>query len=198
MTDSGLASTGSGFRVGQVYAQAIFSLATEQKTIDDVKTDLDALMEFADKEESFLVFLASPYFNAQTKNELILKVFSGRLTQLTMNFLFVVMKNGRAAYLPFMIDRYGKLWFDNYHCCSVVATVSEPLSDERIRNLSHQIAASIKKNIELRVIVDPSIIGGVIIRYGENVVNNSVRRRLAEAVKTVKNYCRERGRIDEV
>jgi F-type H+-transporting ATPase subunit delta len=198
MTDLDLASAGSGFRIGQVYAQAIFSLATEQKTIDDVKTDLDALMEFADKEESFLDFLASPYFNAQTKNELILKVFSDRLTELVMNFLFVVMKNGRAAYLPFMIDRYGKLWFDNYHCCPVVATVSEPLSVERIRNLSHQIAASIKRNIELRVVVDPSIIGGVIIRYGENVVDNSVRRRLAETVKTIKNYCRERGRIDEI
>jgi F-type H+-transporting ATPase subunit delta len=97
-----------------------------------------------------------------------------------------------------MIDRYGKLWFENYHCCPVVATVSEPLSDERIRNLSHQIAASIKRNIELRVVVDPSIIGGVIIRYGENVLDNSVRRRLAEAVKTVKSYCRERGRIDEI
>ena len=115
-----------------------------------------------------------------------------------MNFLFVVMKKWPSSDLPFMIDRYGKLWFENYHCCSVVATVSEPLSDERITIFSHQIAASIKKNIELRVIVDPSIIGGVIIRYGENVVDNSVRRRLAETVKTVKNYCRERGRIDEV
>ena len=198
MTDSDLVSAGSGFRIGQVYAQAIFSLATEQKTIDDVKTDLDALMEFADKEESFLGFLASPYFNAQTKNELILKVFSDHLTQLTMNFLFVVMKNGRAGYLPFMIDRYSKLWFDNYHCCPVVATLSEPVSDERIRNLSHLIAAAIRRNIELKVVVDRSIIGGAIIRYGANVVDNSVRRRLAEAVKTIKAYCRERGRIDEI
>ena len=83
-------------------------------------------------------------------------------------------------------------------CCPVVATVSEPLSDERIRNLSHRIASAVRRNIELKVVVDPSIIGGVIIRYGENVVDNSVRRRLAETVKTVKNYCRERGRIDEV
>jgi F-type H+-transporting ATPase subunit delta len=198
MTEAGLTSIDSGFHIGQVYARALFSLAAEQNVVDDVKTELDALTVFAAEQEEFLSFLSSPYFNTESKKGLIEKVFADRLTKLTANFLFIVIKNDRAAYLPYMIDRYTQLWLENYHCYKVIATVSEPLSDERIRNLSHQIAASIKNNVELKVTVDPSIIGGIIIRYNENIIDNSVRRRLVNAIKTIKANCRERGQFDEI
>jgi F-type H+-transporting ATPase subunit delta len=188
----------SGVHISKLYVQAQFSLAEDLNIIDDIKTDLDALMVFADEEKDFLPFLDSPYFNTDSKKKLIEKVFSDRLNEITMNFLFVVIKNGRVEYLPLIIDGYSQLWFEHYHCCPVTATTSEPLSDERIRNLSHQIAAAIQRNIELKVVADPSIIGGVIIRYCDNVIDNSVRKRLTEAVKTIKSRCRERGRIDEI
>jgi len=194
---STLLSSG-GVRISKLYAQALFSLAEELNIIDDLKTDLDSLMVFADEETDFLVFLDSPYFNTDSKEKLIEKVFSDRLNEITMNFLFVVIKNDRVELLPFMVDSYSRLWFEHYHCCPVTAITSEPLCDERIRNLSHQIATAIQRNVELKVVVDRSIIGGVIIHYGDNVIDNSVKKRLTEAVKNIKSRCRERGRIDEI
>jgi F-type H+-transporting ATPase subunit delta len=188
----------SGAHISKIYVDALFSLAGEMNVIDDVKTDLDSLAVFADEEKDFLALLESPYFNTGSKIEFIEKVFSGRYQEITLNFLSVVIKNGRVEYLPVMIETYSRLWFEYYHCCPVTATTSEPLSDERVSSLSHQIAAAIQKNIELKVVVDPSIIGGVIIRYSDNVIDNSVKRRLTEAVKNIRIHCRERGRIDEV
>ena len=188
----------TGAHISKLYVQALFSLARELNIIDDVKTELDSLTVFADEEKDFLTFLDSPYFKTDSKIKLIEKVFSGRYNEITLNFLSGVIKNGRVEYLPIMIDAYSKLWFEHYHCCPVTATTSEPVSDERVRSLSHQIAAAIQKNIELKVVVDPSIIGGVIIRYCDSIIDNSVRRRLTEAVKNIRIYCRERGQIDEI
>ena len=90
----------------------MFSLAWELNIIDDVKTELDSLMVLADEEKDFLTLLDSPYFNTDSKIKLIEKVFSGRFYEITLNFLSVVIKNGRVEYLPIMIDAYSKLWFE--------------------------------------------------------------------------------------
>ena len=185
-------------KVGQTYAQPLFSLGLEQNIIDDVKTDLDALIAFGADESDFLSFLASPYFDAGCKKQLIEKVFRDRLTDLTMNFLMVVIKNERAFWLPSIIEAYSRIWFANYQCCQVTATVSEPISEQQVRNLNNRIAVAIRENIEFKVVVDKSIIGGIIIRYGDKVINNSVKSRLTAAVKTIINRCMERGRIDEI
>ena len=178
--------------------RAVFLLALEKQTIDDVKTELDSLLVFAAEEKDFFAFLDSPYFNTESKKNLVERVFAGHLSELTTNFLYVVVRNSRAAYLPFMIREYNQLWLNNYDCWLVVATVSEQIGDERKRSLHHQISAAIRKNIELKVVVDPSIIGGTIIRYGDNLIDNSIRKRLTEAVETIKYNCSQRGRIDEI
>lgn len=198
MTGTSAIFSTEGKRLGKIYSQAIFSLAAEQKIIDDVKTDLDALVEFADREKDLLPFLASPYFNFETKKKLIEGVFANRLTELTMKFLFVVIKNNRIEFLGVIAEQYSSLWFDYYQCCPVSAVVSEPLSDERKRILSHKIAAALGKNIELKFAVDPLIIGGIILRYQGNLIDNSVKRRLVDAIKTIKSHCSQRGQIDEI
>jgi F-type H+-transporting ATPase subunit delta len=184
--------------VAEAYARAVFSVALEQKTIDDVGAELDALLVFAREEKEFFDFLDSPYFGEESKKNFVQRVFAGRFSPLTTNFLFVVIKNSRARYLPFIVSKYSQLWFDNYGICPVVVTVSEEISDERKRSIQQQISDAIRKNVELRVVIDPSIIGGIIIRYGDNLIDNSVRNRLTNAVEAVINNCNQRGRIDEI
>ena len=184
--------------VGEAYARAVFSVAQEQKAIDDVGTELDSLLFFARKEKDFFDFLDSPYFNLESKKNFVQRVFAGRFSPITTNFLFIVIKNSRAKYLPFIISKYSQLWFENYGICPVAVTVSEQISYERKRVIHQQISEAIRKNVELKVEVDPKIIGGIIIRYGDNLIDNSIRNRLANAVEKVIYNCNQRGRIDEI
>lgn len=184
--------------ISEAYAKAIFSLALEQNIIDDVNIELDYILAASREEKVFLPFLSSPYFDIESKKKLLEKVFQGRLTELTANFLFVVVKNDRAKYIPQIISEYGRLWLSSYDCLPIVATVSEKFNDEQKRDLHNRISAAVKKDIELKIVVDPSIIGGIIIRFGDNLIDNSVRKRLIETVKTIKYNCSHRGRIDEI
>jgi F-type H+-transporting ATPase subunit delta len=184
--------------IADAYAGAVFSVALEQKTIDNVGTELDALLVLARQEKELFDFLDSPYYSIENKKSFVQRVFAGRFSQLTTNFLLVIIKNSRARYLPYIISRYSQLWFDNYDICPVVVTVSEQISDERKRSIHQRISDAIRRNVELKVHIDPSIIGGIIIRYGDNLIDNSVRKRLNGAVETVIHNCSQRGRIDEI
>jgi F-type H+-transporting ATPase subunit delta len=193
-----ISTTTGQVQIGQTYAQPLFALALEQNIIDDVKTDLDSLMVFSADEGDFLTFLASPNFDIKIKKELIERVFADKFNELTVNFLMVVIINGRAGLLLYIAQAYSNMWFDYYQCSQVTITVSSPLSSEQLRTLSNRIVAAMRGNIELKVVTEPAIIGGIIIRYGDKVIDNSVRSRLSAAVRTIKNRCIERGRIDEI
>ncbi len=184
--------------IGDAYARAVFSVALEQKAVDDVGAELDSLLLFAKEEKYFFEFLDSPYFGIETKKNFIQKVFEGQFSQLTTNFLQIIIRNSRARYLPFIISRYSQLWFDYYDICPVEVTLSEKISEETKRGIHQQISDAIHRNVELKVEVDPSIIGGIIIRYRDNLIDNSIKSRLTNAIDSVIYNCSQRGRIDEI
>jgi F-type H+-transporting ATPase subunit delta len=76
----------------------------------------------------------------------------------------------------------------------VKVTVSKPLNEGEVERLSADIASAINKKVKLELAVDPSIIGGITIRYGDKMVDNTVRSRLQQAVKTIIEQGRRRGK----
>jgi F-type H+-transporting ATPase subunit delta len=107
----------------------------------------------------------------------------------------VVIRHGRARLLTDIIGRYGELW-DAYHgYYHVKVTVPRALEDGQAKELSDDIAAAMNSplgRVKLQVAVDPDIIGGVIIRCGDKVIDNSIRNRIDVAVKTVMTQIKSR------
>ena len=198
MTGSSVIFSASGKHLGKIYAQAVFSLAVEQNLIDEVKDDIESLINLSRQQNDLLFFLDSPYFNNEIKQRFIEKVFTNHFSDLAVKFLLIIIKNKRVGFLPVIVDQYSQLWFDHYNCCPVNAVVSEPFDNERILGISHRIEEAIGKKIALNVVVDPAILGGIIIRYQGNLIDNSVRTRLYNAIKTIKARCSQRGQIDEI
>ena len=188
----------AGIRLGEIYAQALFELARDSNMVDAVKYDLDALHIIAAEEKGFATFLSSPYFSQQCKEQLLRKVFSAKLADLTTNFLTVAVGHDRMMFLPQITSRYDELW-DVYHGRQLVkVTVSEVMSDDEVKKLSQDIAGAIKGSIKLELAVNPAIIGGVVIRYGDRVIDNTVKGRLHRAVKALTSLGEEQEKIGEV
>jgi len=122
---------------------------------------------------------------------------SGKITDLTMNFITVVIKHNRTTYLPQIIAEYQKLWEAREKYCHVELTVARAMSADEVGKLSNDIALAINRKIKLELSVNPSIIGGIIIRYDDKVIDNTVRSRLQTAVKTIIRRGESR-KIDEV
>lgn len=182
----------TAIRLREIYAQSLFELAERQQGVDTVKSDLNILAGIIGQEKDFIKLLDSPYFSTDYKEQLVRRLLSGVAANLTLDFLMVVIRHGRARLLTDIIGRYGELW-DAYHgYYHVKVTVPRALEDGQAKELSDGIAAAMNSNVKLEVAVEPEIIGGAIIRCGDKVVDNSIRNRIDAAVKTVMSRIKSR------
>ncbi len=177
----------AGTRVGKIYAQALFELADSAGAIDAVKENLDFLTAVIVQQRDFAALLSFPWFSDEEKELLTNKIFSARLADLAMDFLLVVVKHNKAGFLPHIAEQYNQLWETHYGYCPVYVTVSRQMNDDEIKKIYADIATAIKKRVKLEMNVDPSIIGGITIRCGDKVIDNTVRTRLRQVVKATTN-----------
>jgi F-type H+-transporting ATPase subunit delta len=182
----------TAIRLREIYAQSLFELADRQQGVDTVSSDLNILAGIIGQEKDFIKLLDSPYFSTDYKEQLVRRLLSGVAANLTLDFLMVVIRHGRARLLTDIIGRYGELW-DAYHgYYHVKVTVPRALEDGQAKELSDDIAAAMNSNVKLEVAVEPEIIGGAIIRCGDKVIDNSIRSRIDVAVKTVMSRIKSR------
>ncbi|OHB43936.1 MAG: ATP synthase F1 subunit delta [Planctomycetes bacterium GWC2_45_44] len=173
-------------RIADVYSQTLFELAVEQEAIEAVKDSMDAIDELLKSDESFMGFMTSPYFTSEQKLALAERIFAGRLDELTLNFLSAAIAHHRAEFLPNIIAEYGRLYRRHHKYLDVRVTVSQPMEWDAIEALKIAIIKlSSGGRITLETEVNPSIIGGVIIRCNDTVIDNSVKKRLRSAVETI-------------
>jgi F-type H+-transporting ATPase subunit delta len=185
-------------RLAEVYSQALFALARESDCVESVKEDVDAIIAIIDQDADFISLMVSPYFSEQYKQALVLKVFSGRLNELTMNFLKIVIEHERTVFLPQILDRFNEHW-DALHGRAVVkVTVSEPIDEKELAKLTIDISVTMNRPADVVMNVNPEIIGGAVINYGDSIIDNSIRGRLARAVTAVTGRAKRGLEINEV
>jgi len=174
--------TGTAAHIADIYARSLLELAEQSRSVDAVANDLEMVAMLLEQNPDFEAFLASPYFAEQTKRDLVRKVLTGKLQALTLNFLSVMIDHDRGMFLPAIIGRYRQLYrvYQGYR--TVEVTVAQPMSDEQAQKLSRELAEAMQAKVDLDVHVDPSILGGVVIRYEDKMVDNSVKGRLARTV----------------
>ena len=188
-----MSRTDAGLRVADVYAQALYELAAQDKAVEGVKDELEMLDTVIAQETGFLNIMASPQFASDYKYNLLRSMFAGRLSDLTLNFLLTANKHNRMMFLPHILARFVEIWDAHHGISAVELTVCENLSEEELRSVSQAITNAMKKQVKIKLNVSPSIMGGAIIRYGDRIIDNSVKTRLHLAVNTIMARCQGQG-----
>ena len=188
----------AAFHLAEIYARALFELAERSKMVNAVKDDLDVMQDISVREKDFRVLMASPYFSPDYKEQVVQKIFSGKMSDLTIDFLRVVIRHDRMVFLPQIIDRFGELWEAHHGYKIVQITVSQALNSQETERISADIAHAMNNKVKLQMGINPSIIGGIIIRFGDRVIDNSIRSRLRRAVNIIMSRQKKREKIDEV
>jgi F-type H+-transporting ATPase subunit delta len=171
--------------LAEVYARSLFELAERSKMLNAIKDDLEVVQNISAQEKDFRTLMASPYFTPDHKEQIVQKIFSGKLNDLTIDFLRVVIGHDRMVFLPQIITRFNELWEAHHGYKIVQVTVSRALSSQEAEKLSADIGRAINNKAKLQIGVNPSIIGGIIIRFGDRIIDNSIRSRLRRAVNTI-------------
>ena len=171
--------------IHEIYSDVMFELAQEAGLVDPVVDDLDAVAKVFEAEPEFLTLLTVGQLKDEEKTNVLRRVFSGRIHELTLDFLCVLARRNRLNFLFGIQDRYLAL-MDRYHDVRRIDVVlAKKPADEQMSRLRQDIKESLGSEVKLTVQVDPDILGGIIIRKGDMVIDNSVRSMLDRTVKAV-------------
>jgi F-type H+-transporting ATPase subunit delta len=174
-----------GSYLEKTYAAVLFELADESGALHVVKDDLDCWTGICGMVKDFEKLIVSPYFPSEYKQQFVRKVLSGKITDLTMDFLVVVIRHNRTKFLPHIIAGYNRLWDARAGYCPVEVTVARQISNDETEKLAADIASMINCKVKLKLTINPEILGGVTIRYDDKVIDNTVKGRLHKAVETI-------------
>lgn len=162
------------------YASALFDLAQEKNLVDQVHRDFQNFLKLVDESSELRAFLTLPLDREREK--LLCDLLKPHFTELFFNFALLVLKNKRFELFEQMLDEFERQVDSLNNRMSAVAVTAVPLSREKIATLMRDIAGFLKAEVRVENEVDPSIIGGLILRLDDKVYNAS----LAEQFKKLK------------
>ena len=171
--------------VREIYSEVIFELARDAGKMESVMEDLACIEGVLNSEPDFAILLGTQTIKGSEKSEIVRRVFKGKINDLTLDFISVLSRRGRMNFLPAISDRYQILMDAFQKKCLIEITLPKSPNDGFIKTLSGNLSRAIHCSVKLVVHVDPSIIGGVIIRKGDKIIDNSVKTILRNTVNTV-------------
>jgi F-type H+-transporting ATPase subunit delta len=171
--------------IHEVYSDVLFQLAEESGEVEQVLGDLAAVGKLLQDEPDFIKLLISDKMKDVEKAEVIHRVFGGRVCELMLNFLCVLAKRSRVGFLLGITDRYEILADRLKNCRLVGVTLARKKDDAELEQLRQQIKDAVGAEVKLKVCIDPEILGGIIIRQGDLMIDNSVQTILDRTVKAI-------------
>lgn len=166
--------------IGRNYADALLTLATRENARDTYGAYINGLAETLERDETFKRFLAAPQVSGVKKNEVLGKALTGQAPALFVRFVQKVVTNGRQMLLGEIAQEYNNLRDAQEGRVHARVTVSRAMSDADREHLAASLSKAMGKTVVPHLSVNPAILGGVIVRVGDTVMDGSVRRRLGD------------------
>jgi F-type H+-transporting ATPase subunit delta len=165
--------------IGRVYAEALLNAADKRGTVDDVKAELHELVvETFRRQPEFEDFLSSGAISKDTKQKVIKDVLEGKVSELFFNTLMVLNEHYRLGLLRAVHLVFNQLYDQRHRRVPVRITTAVPLPDDQRDRLVSFFRDSLKLEPVLHTTVDPDILGGMMIRLGDWLLDRSVRTKL--------------------
>jgi F-type H+-transporting ATPase subunit delta len=170
--------------VAQVYARALFEVASERDVLDTVKEQLAQFVDALSEDHNLAVFFYSPYFSTEEKKQGLGRTVEGA-DETLMNFLETLVERHRMPEIFRIRSRYEELWDLERKLLPVEVTSAVELDEATIRSIGDRISQQTGNQIELTTVVDPGVLGGIILRVGNFVLDASIQSRLNDLRKQV-------------
>ena len=170
--------------IAEVYGRSLFEVASEHDKADEIREQLGEFADALEEHRDLTVFFFSPYFSTPEKKEGLAKALDG-VDETLSNFLELLIEKHRMPAI-FRIRRvYDKLWEQANRILPVQIATAVPLDDGVARKLGDEIEKTTGQKIELTSTVDPDLLGGIVVRVGNSILDASIRNRLETLRRTV-------------
>ena len=170
--------------IATVYARALFEAAQEQGRLDVVREQLGEVADALDSNRDLQVFFFSPYFSTKEKQDGLAATLTDADPLLT-NFLELLIEKHRMPVIFRMRRRLDSLWEQENRLLPVHVTSAIALEDAAVAQIGERIGAQTGRRVELTATVDEDILGGIVLRVGNAILDASIRNRLEQLRKQV-------------
>ncbi len=168
-----------GESVARNYAEALLALARKADDAAGWGTMLRQVADAIDADLTLSRFLESPRIAADQKSEVLAKALGDRVPRLFLRFLQQLVKNRRQGLIPVIANEYETLLDASAGIVHARVTLAKAASDAEVSSIGAQLSKVVGKTVVPHVSIDPAIIGGVVVRIGDTVMDGSLRRKLA-------------------
>jgi len=166
--------------IARPYASALFDIARSENQLASVETSLSDIARLLGESEDFSRFLKSPAIKAEAKAETLDAILAKTTTNpLIANLLRLVARNKRLFVLPQIIDAFKAMAAAERGEVTAEVTSAAPLTDAQAKSLSQTLAEKVGKAVTLNQHVDPSLIGGLQVKVGSQLIDSSLKTKLA-------------------
>ncbi len=170
--------------IAEVYARSLFQVAKEHAKLDVVKDELGALADAIDGNRDLAVFFFSPYFSTQEKKDGLGRAVVDADPAIR-NFLELLIEQHRMPAIFRIRRRFDALWEQENRLLPVQVTSAVPLDPQTVEQLGAKIGEQTGRRVQLTSTVDPGIVGGIVLRVGNSILDASIKNRLNQLRREV-------------
>jgi F-type H+-transporting ATPase subunit delta len=165
--------------LAQVYGRSLFQVALEKGRLDELREQLGQFADALDENRELAVFFFSPYFSSAEKQQSLTTLLEGA-DETLINFLKLLIENHRMPVIFRIRQEFERLWEEENRTLPVEVTSAIALDVETTESLGRTIGERAGRKVTLAARVDPDILGGIIIRVGNSILDASIRNRLEQ------------------
>ena len=170
--------------IASVYARSLFEVAKEQDKLDKIRDELGEFADAMDSTRELQVFFFSPYFSTEEKKESLGKLLDGADEAVT-NFLELLVEKHRMPAIFRIRRELDSLWADANQLLPVTITSAVELDSSTVEGIGRAIGEQTGRKVELTTEVDPDVLGGIVLRVGNSILDASIRNRLEQLRRQV-------------
>ncbi|MDP5276825.1 F0F1 ATP synthase subunit delta [Chengkuizengella axinellae] len=171
---------------GKRYAKALFEVAREQKVITEVERELKGIVQFIEEDKSFNKFISHPNIGVDTKKELLGKAFEGKVSDIVLHTVQLLIERGRGPILTAIYEYYVGVANEFLGQADAVVYTPSKLSDDELKDVEERFGKLTGKQINASNEVDSGLLGGLKVRIGDRLYDGSLAGKLAALEKELK------------
>lgn len=165
-------------RVAKRYASALFEVAKRDAILDSVGEDLAMVERLLKESANLRTLFVQPMITDERKIKMVTDIFGDRITATSLNFLKLLIRKRRTDIVDEVIEEFRTLLRDHLGIVDATAQTAATLSAEQLDRLTKSLVQLTGKKVNLTTEIDPHLIGGVVVRIGDYIIDGSLRGRL--------------------
>jgi len=161
--------------VARRYVGALFEMSAQTGVVDKVESDLGLITYSLENIPRLAEVLEHPLIPPERKKAIVTDIFGNKIEQVTLNFLYLIIDKRRESILPDVEPEFVRLANDLRGIEPIMVTAAVSLTPEERTALKVKLEKLTSKKVELHITEDPSLIGGLVLRIGDTVIDGSVQ-----------------------